>query len=359
MKLIKTYKFRIKDSVSHKWLNRMSVSVNFVWNYCNDVSFISIRNKSKWLSDYDLINLTSGCSKELGISSVTIQSVCSEYTNRRIKARKTKLNWRSKKRSLGWIPFKSNAVNINNDIIKYNGHVFRFWKSQDITGKIKTGNFSQDARGRWYVNIQCEIEKQELPKTGCSIGIDLGLKTIATDSNGVKYERENLTKKYEDKLAIAQRASKKRLALTLHAKIKNKRRDWANKITTEIVKNNDVVFVGDVSSSKLKKTRMAKSVSDAGWGQLKSLLEYKAIRFGREYKEVKENFSTVTCHICLCKNNIGGLSNLGVRGWKCDVCGTIHDRDTNAARNILRFGHESPKGILVNKEMMSNNNAKG
>lgn len=340
-----TYKFRIKDSNTANQLNKMAGAVNFVWNYCNETSFNCIRNKSKFLSGFDLNNLTKGCAKELGISSVTVQAICEEYAVRRKKAKKNKLSWRSKKRSLGWIPTKVNGLKLKEDSVEYAGHDFRFWKSREVLGKIKTANFSEDARGRWYVNIVCEVEKYHLKKTGQQIGIDLGLKTIASDSEGKKYDRENITKKYESKLAMAQRANKNKLVQTIHAKIKNSRKDWAHKATTEIIKKNDLIVIGDVSPSKLKKTKMAKSVSDAGWHQFKSLLAYKAIRFGRGYAEVKENFSTVTCSVCLNKASVGGLSNLGVREWVCGVCGSVHDRDTNAARNILRFGHESLKGI--------------
>ena len=345
MKVITTYKFRIKDTNTAKYLNKMSGAVNFVWNYCNETSYNYIRNKSKFLSGFDLNNLTKGCAKELGISSVTVQSVGQEYAIKRRQAKKNKLAWRSCKRSLGWIPTKVGGLKLKDDTIEYAGHIFRFWKSREVLGKVKTANFSQDARGRWYINIQCEVEKYHLKKTGEEIGIDLGLKTIASDSDGEKYNRENITRKYEGKLAMAQRANKKKLTQTIHAKIKNCRKDWAHKTTTDIIKKKDFIVIGDVSPSKLKKTKMAKSVSDAGWHQFKSLLAYKAIRFGKEYKEVKENFSTVTCSICLNKSDVGGLSNLGVREWTCSVCGTLHDRDTNASRNILRFGHESLKGI--------------
>lgn len=328
----------------------MACSVNFVWNYCNSTSMDKFRNSGKRLTDFELNKLTSGCSKELGISSVTIQSICKEYVYRRNNnKKKIKLNWRSSKRSLGWIPIKSNGFMIENDIIIYCNYKFRFWKSQDIIGNIKTANFSQDAKRHWYINIQCEIDKIDAQKTGKYIGIDLGLKTIATGSNGHKFSRDNITRLYENKLGIAQRAGKKRQVTNIHATIRNKRLDWAQKTTTNIVNNYDLIVVGDICPSKINKTNLAKSVNDAGWYQFKSLLAYKAIRLGKEYKEVRENFSTVTCSVCLNKTGLSGLSNLGVREWKCDVCGTYHDRDINAAINILRFGHESPKGIHLHK----------
>lgn len=97
------------------------------------------------------------------------------------------------------------------------------------------------------------------------------------------------------------------------------------------------------------RTQMAKSVSDASWSDFKSMLAYKAIALGVEYKEVKENFSTVTCSTCFERTGPSGLSALGVREWVCS-CGAVHDRDVNAAKNILRFGHESLKGTQIMRD---------
>ena len=185
-------------------------------------------------------------------------------------------------------------------------------------------------------------------KTGKEVGIDLGLKTLATLSDGQELSRENLTKAYEQKLAIAQRARKKKQVSTIHAKIKNRRKDWNHKKTTELVAHYDRIVVGNVSSSKLKKTRMAKSVSDAGWSQFKTMLAYKAIGLGVEYKEVNESFSTVTCSQCGERTGPKGLSCLGVREWMCSSCHTSHHRDVNAAMNILR----SAQGIVRQRESL-------
>lgn len=102
---------------------------------------------------------------------------------------------------------------------------------------------------------------------------------------------------------------------TIHAKIANERKDWNHKTTTELVKQYDKIFVGNVNSSKLTKTRMPKSVYDAGWSQFKSMLEYKAIWLSVEVKEVNESFSTVICSICGERTGSGGLSRLRVRGY--------------------------------------------
>ena len=347
MSSVITYKFRIKDGTTAKRLNRMAGAVNYVWNYCNETSFKAVRRDGKWLSAYDLHALTGGCGTELGIHAHTVQKVCTEYVTRRKQFKKAKLNWRSKKKSLGWIPFKANGIKITGDIAVYCKQRFRLWLSRPIEGEIKEGSFNQDARGRWYINFQCEVEDA----VGCGVqqlGIDLGLKDHITISNGEKHSRLNLTKQYEDRLALAQRAGKKRLAKAIHAKIGNCRKDWAHKTTTKIAQSARIVCVGDVSSVKLAKTKFAKSIHDAGWHQIKSLLKYKAIRLGADYRDTNEKFSTVTCSVCGSRSGPSGLSGLGVRRWSCSSCGTEHDRDVNAARNILivGLGHQTPiKGI--------------
>lgn len=344
---MKTFRFRLK-SKNISYLEKAKHDVNFVWNYCNDTGIQYLDKYEKWLSYYDLCALTVGCSKELLINSQTIQCICSRYWESRKQTKKRKLSWRSKKRSLGWIPFKNNAVKVSGDVVTYNKIQFRFWHSWAIEGRIISGSFTQDSRGRWYVSFSCEVNKPSVIKSGGEVGIDLGLKTIATLSTGEQLDRENITKKYADKLAIAQRANKKKQVTATHAKIKNVRKDWSHKETTKLINRFDRIIVGNVSSSKLMKTRFSKSVSDASWYDFKSMLAYKAIALGIDYKEINEKFSTVTCSVCFERTGPSGLSTLGVREWNCK-CGASHSRDVNAARNILRFGCESPKGALQRK----------
>lgn len=336
---MKTYKFRLK-SKNLAVLSGAARDVNFVWNFANDTSIQYLDKKEKWLSGYDLCGLTVGCSDGLSINAQSVQAVVQEYARRRQQFRKRKLSWRSAKRSLGWVPFKADGIAVNGDAVIYRNTQFRFWKSREIEGKIKQGAFTQDSRGNWYVTLTCAPEPRKPITSGGSAGIDLGLKTIATLSNGVRLDRENLTAKYAGKLAIAQRARKKRRVTAIHAKIRNTRNDWNHKTTTKLINQYDQIFVGNVSPSKLKRTRMAKGVTDASWADFKSMLAYKAIALGVDYREVNESFSTVTCSTCLKRTGPSGLSGLGVREWVCE-CGSIHDRDINAAQNILRFGRES------------------
>lgn len=344
-----TYQYRIKDSQHRKHLIRLSYAVNYVWNYCNEVSMLAWRRDRKWLSTFDLINLTAGCGSELGLHSHTIQEICREYATRRKQFRKRRLSWRSRKRSLGWIPFKVNGIKLIGDTIRYGGRLFRLWLSRCCEGTIKTDSFTQDHRGRWYVNLQCEVEDEPQRALGLdAVGIDLGLKEQIACSDGVIYSRQNLTRTCEDKLAMAQRAGKKKRVKAIHAKIKNVRKDWTHKVTTAITRRANFIAVGDVSSTKLAKTHMAKSVYDAGWGMVRHQLHYKAIKLAGVCVPVREMFSSVTCSACLQRTGPSRLGGLGVRVWTCSACSTRHHRDINSAHNHLRLGRQTPmKGIPV------------
>lgn len=333
--MILTYQFRIKDSSRKTKLKSLASKVNFVWNYLNETSAFAWKRDRKWLSEFDFNYLLIGGSKELGLHSDCLSSISKEFVSRRNKAKRSKLGWRSAKRKLGWIPVKSRSISIEGDSIIFQKVKYRIWKKREIEGKIKTGSFSQNSKGQWFVNLQCEIPDIEQIQSKLVVGIDLGLKTTATMSDGTKIENPKILSKYADKLAMAQRARKKKLVTQIHNKIKNVRKDFLHKETTKLAKKYNKIYVGDVRSSRLAKTKMAKSVNDAGWGMLKSMLEYKANRLGVDFKVVKENYSTVTCSSCFERTGPSGLSALGVREFVCTSCGVIHDRDVNAATNIL------------------------
>ena len=156
----------------------------------------------------------------------------------------------------------------------------------------------------------------------------------------MKLEASQFYRNAEAQLATAQRAGNKKQVKTLHATIKNRRQDSLHKFSNRIVRSHGMIVVGDVSSSKLVKTTMAKSVLDAGWYQLKTQLKYKAIGQSAVFVEVNESYSTQVCSCCgtIPDSAPKGLGGLGVRHWVCSDCGATHDRDINAARNILNVG---------------------
>ena len=178
------------------------------------------------------------------------------------------------------------------------------------------------------------------PSAGtAAVGLDFGLKTAATASTGEKAEGR-CYRALEKKLGIAQRARKKQRVKAIHAKIANQRKDLLHKFSSLLVAENAAIFVGDVASDKLVKTKMAKSTLDAGWSMLKTMLDYKSHQAGVIFMEVNEAYTTQACSCCgaLSGGSPKGRAGLRIREWTCSECGAIHDRDINAARNILARG---------------------
>ncbi|MCC7219579.1 MAG: transposase [Candidatus Contendobacter sp.] len=338
--MIRTDHYRITDSSAAPQLNQLARACNFVWNFCNESQEHALRWNQRWPTGFDLNKLTAGSSKELGLHSQTVQAVGEEYATRRKQSKKRKLRWRGK-RSLGWIPFKASGVKVVEDTVIYAGNTFRFWKSRDISGVIKTGNFAQDSRKRWYVNFVVEAPEAEATTGTRHIGIDLGLKTLATCSDGRKIEAPCWYRNQQRRIAEHQRKKRSRQARNLHAKIANRRKDFLHKESDRLTKECELIVVGDVRSAKLTKTNMAKSVNDVGWAIFKTLLSYKAIARKVVYREVSERLSTQTCSGCSAIGGPKGREGLGIREWVCGECGAVHDRDVNAAMNILRMGHHA------------------
>ncbi|GAB3470684.1 RNA-guided endonuclease InsQ/TnpB family protein [Azotobacter salinestris] len=167
---------------------------------------------------------------------------------------------------------------------------------------------------------------------------------MATCSDGPRLENGRFYRDLEPALAVAQRAGNKARVRAIHARIANRRKDALHKFSRQLVSRYGEILVGDVSPTKLAKTRMAKSVLDAGWGQLKTMLEYKCAHAGIVFKVVDERYTTQTCSNCgaLPDSRPKGITGFGMREWTCSVCGVTHDRDVNAARNILAAGHGRP-----------------
>ena len=346
--MILTHKNCLKGKRSKRKLRRYAWAVNQVWNFCVETQRKIQRNWKDGLSPkgpsfYDLKDLTAGTSKELGLHAQTIQTVCQQFVKSRDLHKKCPGFRRSggSKRSLGWVPFQEQSRQITSGSVTYLGNEHHFFgaKRRPLPETAKGGCFVEDARGRWWACFHVEVD--QLPwAPSRAVGIDLGLKTLATLSTGQKIEAPRYYRKLEEKLAIAQRANDRDLVRALNERIRNKRHDYMHKWTTWIARTFRVVLVGDVSSSKLVKTKMAKSVYDAGWFAFKQALCYKASRHGGICDEVSELFTTQICSECGAKpaSRPTGSADLGMRDWVCSECGAIHDRDVNAARNHLNFG---------------------
>jgi putative transposase len=354
--VVKTLKLRVKDKHAETLL-AMARDVNTAWNYCNETQYRSLKrycNRPKvWLSGYDLQRLTAGFTKCEGIvaNATTINEVCEAFAARLRQFKKQRLNWRvsncqSPKYSLGWVPFKGSAVKYRNGQLRFHGMDIGIWDSYGLSKyELRAGSFNEDSRGRWYVNIavKVQVEEKRVLDGEASIGIDLGLKTMATYSDGTAFDMPRWYRLSQQKLTEAQRANKRRQVRCIHAKIKNQRKDAIHKETSTLVKKHAGIFVGNVNAAALAKTKMAKSVLDAGWSTFRAQLMYKAIRQCVVFAEVNEAWSTQTCSSCgtLPDSRPKGIAGLGVREWTCSDCGAIHGRDTNAARNILRLGRQT------------------
>lgn len=341
--MLLVYRYRVKSLSG--LLNRQARAVSFVWNYCNDRQKDALRFGRRWLSGFDLNRLTAGSSKELGLHSGTINATCEQYAKSRSQKGRPFLRYRGRK-SLGWVPLKGRDIKESAKGFHFHGREFRVFKSRDlpIGARIKDGtSFSRDARGNWFLNVCVEIVAAEVRPISSGIGIDLGLKALATFSNGEKIENQRCFKRMEEALSKAQRAKKRRIAANIHARIANARRDFLHKASCDIVRRFDYIAVGSVSTAGLAKTSVAKSVFDASWASFRDMLRYKAIAHGATFEEVDEKFSTQTCNVCGAIAGPKGRAGLNERRWSCR-CGAEHDRDVNAARNILMrgSGHRTP-----------------
>lgn len=343
--MILTYKYRIKDRSACKTLRRHAYAVNQVWNWCvaqqRDVEarYRSGAPKRRWSTYLYLTHSCRGLGKDIGLHQQSINSVCNQFVQSRDKIKRAPRFRASSgpKRALGWLPFRQQSRQVSGNSVVYLGKRFRFWEGRrPLPNGSKGGAFVEDARGRWYVYFYVEVAQGQTTE-GAKIGIDLGLKAMATCSDGNVIESPRIYRRHELQLATAQRAGDKRRVRAIHAKIKNFRSDFIHKTTTKLARTNALIAVGNVNSAKLAKTRMAKSVFDAGWSMFRSQLRYKCQQAGAVYLDVDEKFTTQTCSECgaLPPERPKGIAGLGIRVWDCSECGVNHDRDVNAARNIL------------------------
>jgi putative transposase len=237
--------------------------------------------------------------------------------------------------------------------ISYNKHTFKFWNSRTLPNDavIKTGSFGQDKRGRWYLNITFESKQLAIKRADDQeLGVDIGIKTLAMCSDGTKIHRPNLRpaalvkikriKKCQHSAQKKQAKNKKYLPLpklkqerNLHAKTKNQRQDYLHKESTKLIKKCSLVVIGDVPCKPMNRSKTLSGISyDSGIGMFKSMVKYKALRAASTSTEFQERNSTRTCSKC---RFVRPRIELGVREWACEKCLVLHDRDTNAAQNIL------------------------
>lgn len=352
-RVTRTLRVRLKDKHS-ALLREQARAVNQVWNYCNELSFKHWQRQRKFFSAYDMQPYTKGAGKLLDLHSQTVQAVQEEYCSRRKQFKKVKLRWRvsrGARRSLGWIPVKASALRYRNGQLWYGGQALSLWDSYGLSDyDLGSGSFSEDSRGRWYLNVTVKVDKKPRTDSIKSVGIDLGLSDLLATSDGLRVGADQHYRTLESKLAMAQRAKKKARTKAIHAKIANRRKDAHHKLSTQLVSQYGAIFVGNVNAQALAKTRMAKSVLDASWGTFRTMLQYKCDDAGVWFDVVDEAYSTQTCSSCgqRPQSRPRGIAGLGIRVWICSRCGSTHNRDINAARNILAVGRGRLAGGTLN-----------
>jgi putative transposase len=353
------YKFRIYPAPEQEAVLRKTIgSCRFVYNWA------LAQRREAWVKEKKSINYAKSCKALTELKGSPekawlneVSSVCLQQSLNNLdvafgnffKKRAAYPSFKARKNG-GSARFTDNAFRLKGDYLflaKIKTPFKVVW-SRPLSNIPNSVTVSQNASGQWFASFLCEEEIAKLPPSDKRIGIDAGIENFATLSDGRKFQSPKAIRKLRKKLARLQRRhsrkkkgsknrerARKKVA-RVHQRIADVRKDFLHKLSTQLVRENQAIALEDLSvSSMVKNRKLSRVISEQGWREFRTILEYKCEWYGRELLIVDRWFpSSKTCSCCGAKASFG----LEIRQWTCGACGASHDRDVNAAKNILAAG---------------------